>query len=101
MDQEDLSGVMRWGGMGILRCWIRWTVWVSAAGGKRGRPSGSTVVISVSVVGGLVDGKGFDDGVGEFSVGRELEGFDVISKSSSSGRGIVSAKSRMSSSGRR
>ncbi len=68
-------------------------VGVSAEGGKRGRPSGSTVVISVSVVGGLADGRGFDDDGVEFSMGKEVEGFVVMSKSSSSGRGIVSARS--------
>ena len=74
----------------------------SVEGGKSGRPSGSMVVISVSVVGGIADGRGFDDGEVEFSVGREVEGFVVISRSSSSGRGTVSAMSPcISSSGRR
>lgn len=76
-------------------------VGVSVEGGKRGRPSGSMVVISVSVVDGMADGRGFDDGEVDFSVGKEVDGFVAMSRSSSSGRGTVSAMSCISSSDRR
>jgi hypothetical protein len=90
---------MRCGGMGILRVWIRWMVGVEADGGKSGRPSGSMVVISVSVVVALVIGKGADDDGVIVSGAEEVGASVVISTSSSSGRGTVSATSCMNSSG--
>ena len=87
--------------MGILRVWIRAAVGASVEGGKSGRPSGSMVVISVSVVSAFVGGKGIDDSGGVDGSGTEaLEGFVVMSRSSSSGGGIVSPASCISSSGR-
>lgn len=103
---------MRWGGMGILRFWTRVADDVAGLvveGGKRGRPSGSMVVVisvSVSAV-DLVGGKGVDDGGGgggggggDVSGTDAVKGSVVMRRSSSSGRGMVSATSRMCSSGR-
>jgi hypothetical protein len=71
---------------------------VSLEGGKRGRPSGSTVAISVSV---SARAEGNEGGGSDVSGASEGRGFVVMSKSSSSGKGIASARSCMSSSGRR